>query len=183
MTPENGATVLVFSLLTSFFTACLGVLSEFPGRSHANAAETLIGLLRFSRQAFQNLSHVGSDIGRTVFGLLVDPNVIDARSPEASCTFGDRWRGELPYLHQFNDGSDEPDNRKAVYRSAIITLEDHFNLIIKRSPRWATLGMWPIHVSEEFFQLVEKHDPFALVLLAHNCIPLFQLQTCWYNIL
>jgi hypothetical protein len=45
---------------------------------------------------------------------------------------------------------------------------------------WTAVYIWPVQVSQEYLDLLKDKDPVALILLAHYCILLAQLDSHWY---
>jgi hypothetical protein len=45
---------------------------------------------------------------------------------------------------------------------------------------WTALYIWPVQVSQDYLDLLKDRDPAALILLAHYCILLAQLDSHWY---
>ncbi|CCX33328.1 Similar to Sterol regulatory element-binding protein ECM22; acc. no. Q05958 [Pyronema omphalodes CBS 100304] len=87
----------------------------------------------------------------------------------------------LPPLHQLTDGvEDEAD--KIAYTDAIKALEMAYSMHQRVSEQFwvAAAFVWPVKIPEGFIKLLIRHEPRALVLLAHYGAMFSKLQGFWW---
>ncbi|OOF97215.1 hypothetical protein ASPCADRAFT_165820 [Aspergillus carbonarius ITEM 5010] len=71
----------------------------------------------------------------------------------------------------------------ATYRQAAIELSRSFAYVHAQGgfpTTWDILRIWPMEVSLEYMALLQHRHPGALILLAHYCILLKQMEKHWY---
>ncbi|KAJ5534766.1 hypothetical protein N7527_001020 [Penicillium freii] len=97
--------------------------------------------------------------------------------------------GNLPYLDHFL--SIIPQDKSwsnqsiVIYRHAAIALAKAFAYLEHTKDdlhvsTWNILGLWPVRVEDEFFELLSSTHPGALILLAYYCVILKHMEGCWY---
>ena len=70
-----------------------------------------------------------------------------------------------------------------IYFDAFMELRTAFKRTYTRGPSltvWDVVHHWPARISDEFVTLLGNEHPGSLVLVAHYCILLKQLETYWY---
>jgi hypothetical protein len=96
---------------------------------------------------------------------------------------------KLPYLEHLvaviPDDSSWSAQSVAIYRSSALHLAKSFAFMDEVGmdsgvSTWSILGLWPVSVDKEYIDLLYERHPGALILLAHYCIILKQMQQRWY---
>lgn len=97
--------------------------------------------------------------------------------------------GNLPYLDHFlsiiPQDKSWSDQSIVIYRHAAIALAKAFAYLEHTKDdlhvsTWNILGLWPVRVEDEFFELLSLTHPGALILLAYYCVILKHMEECWY---
>jgi hypothetical protein len=86
----------------------------------------------------------------------------------------------LDYLHECNAASvtQIPADEKDAYNDAVRELRTSFEI----SPEnWESVFRWPIVVPDAYLVHLRSRKPMALVILAHYCVILRRLDTCWWS--
>ncbi|GFF38370.1 conserved hypothetical protein [Aspergillus lentulus] len=74
-----------------------------------------------------------------------------------------------------------PSHEFQMYQESIDRLVDPLGKLgDPGSHRLSGVFMWVFHVPDRFFQLVQKRDAFALIILAHFCVLLHDLRNHWW---
>ena len=102
----------------------------------------------------------------------------------------DAVEGPFPHLDRLlqviPDGdSSWTEEHVATYRQAADTLARslaHTERVAARSDlsTWSVLSIWPVCVGDGYYEMLYERHPGALILLAHYCIILKQIQSKWY---
>ncbi|KAB8229445.1 uncharacterized protein BDW43DRAFT_303180 [Aspergillus alliaceus] len=74
-----------------------------------------------------------------------------------------------------------PSHEFQMYQESIDRLVDPFGQLgDPGNHRLSGVFMWVFHVPDRFFELVQKRDAFALIILAHFCVLLHDLRNHWW---
>jgi hypothetical protein len=171
----NGNAVTAFSFLTVVYSVGVPVVNGFSETLDSTAA--FIEILGLLRQAYSVVHPVFPEIAKGPLGQLIE----GAPGAEKSCPMHVKGREILDSLGRLNEGSSDSDEHKAIHRQALAKLYKFLDEIQDAPPLWVNSLKWPSEVSPEFFQLLKEKRPFALVLLAHWCVPVYRTPSLWFN--
>ncbi|KAJ5753168.1 hypothetical protein N7520_010085 [Penicillium odoratum] len=135
--------------------------------------------LHFIRCSCDMLSEVWSQIESCPVSALTE-------AWETELDVGD---SKLPYLEHFmsivpQDGS-WSEHVISVYQDGASALADVFAYLDQETTTidvsmWNILGLWCLRLEDEFYDLIFERHPGALILLAHYCVIMKGMETCWY---
>lgn len=171
----NGNAVTAFSFLTVVFSA--GVPLVFGFARTPDPTSAFIDILLVLRRAYSAVGPVLPGVAKGVLGALIHcpPSNVKA------CPMHMKGREVLDRLEELNEASNESEEHKSIYREALAGLNKLLEEIQDAPPLWVVTLQWATSTSTEFFDLLQSKQPFALVLLAHWCVPLYRSPSLWFN--
>lgn len=103
---------------------------------------------------------------------------------EDSRTSSSSFTNHLLSMIPRHDSSDAwSDEECCLYRDAAIALGRAFSYTDELGAKfstWDALRIWPMLISLEYMRLLKKGHPGALILLAHYCVLLKNVESHWY---
>ncbi|KAF2713135.1 hypothetical protein K504DRAFT_497961 [Pleomassaria siparia CBS 279.74] len=175
ITAENGSAVTAFSFLTVIFNIGLPVVYGFESTPFPTS--TFIDVIQVLRTAWGAMSPVLPGIEMGALGPLIKQPMVG----EGTCGMHVKGNQVLQFLAEFNERRADTEEEKEIYRGAIGALRKFLQAIRNTPPLWENSLIWPTVVSDAFFELLRRKRPFALILLAHWCIPVYRSPSLWFN--
>lgn len=69
---------------------------------------------------------------------------------------------------------------ESTYQAALTSLKMCINILRTSRSHAECLPVWPVAMPREFPAFVSRHEPFALVLLAHYAVLLYKARDVWF---
>ncbi|EEH04241.1 C6 zinc finger domain-containing protein [Histoplasma capsulatum G186AR] len=173
ITPSNCNAVFAFS---SLIAALAFAFSRFVGRPGGGepVAELLQDFLLF-RGVESVLSTFWEIIQKGELGPMIRRPAINASQPISKDVIN-----ALDYLHDCNGdhvtqlSAEEKDANNHAIRELRISFE-------RPASSWENVFRWPILLPEAYLAHLKARKPMALVILAHYCVVLSRLDSCWWS--
>jgi hypothetical protein len=175
ITASNGPAVTAFSFLTVVFSMGLPIVCGFTSTPYLTA--TFIDVIQVLRRAWSAMDDVLPGIEKGALGPLIRQPI----QSHNTCHMHTKGNEILVFLQTMNDTSNDSEQHKDIYRDAMAALLKFFTSIRDTPPLWGNSLIWPTVVSDDFFELLKDKRPFALILLAHWCIPVYRSPSLWFN--
>ncbi|PVI08235.1 hypothetical protein DM02DRAFT_608306 [Periconia macrospinosa] len=177
ITREAADPLLCFSILICFVTMFLG---KVDGLEPINIALSLFRTIR-STEGILNNDIVRAHLKESRIGTLITKpgDVPRLERPEGICASLD-WILTSSLEHNI-DPSSSGYNR--LLTTAALKLKHMFTLTTTNPSSWDYLLLWPISLVAELPELIDAiqlHEPHALCLLAHWCVPLCNAPPKWF---
>ncbi|EDN09335.1 predicted protein [Histoplasma mississippiense (nom. inval.)] len=173
ITPSNCNAVFAFS---SLIAALAFAFSRFVGRPGGGepVAELLQDFLLF-RGVESVLSTSWELIQKGELGPMIRRPAINVSQPISKDVIN-----ALDYLHDCNGdhvtqlSAEEKDANNHAIRELRISFE-------RPASSWENVFRWPILLPEAYLAHLKARKPMALVILAHYCVVLSRLDSCWWS--